>query len=126
MASSEQAEGLKLIADWCKWLVTIETGAIAWLANSIDKPSSNLVAQRSILLSLSSFIVSIIAAGLICSAIPTSVTDIEPEERVMDRRIYLAGRSVGPFWAYTQALFYTFLIGILSFAIGVAVKFVGT
>jgi hypothetical protein len=125
MARQEQTEGLRLIADWCKWLVTIETGAIAWLAESVStSPHSqfrigNLAEQICILSALLSFIVSIISAGLICSAIPTSVTDILPDEKVMNRGIFLAGCWLGPLWLYMQTLFFTFLIGIVALSTGI-------
>jgi hypothetical protein len=71
-------------------------------------------------IALFSFVSSIVVAGLICSAIPTSVADITPVEKIMDRQFYIGDHPVGPLVAYLHVLFAFFLIGIGGFATGVA------
>src|SRR5579862_2431556 len=118
-ASPAQTEGLRQISEWCKWLVTVESVTVGLIATLVVKdPHSSLLSQGftkwSLFIALGSFVCSIFTAGTIVSAIPTAITDMGKDEngndaKVMDRHIYLFGSSFGPFWAYTNVLFISFL-----------------
>lgn len=69
---SSALEGLKLIADWAKWLITVETAAIAVIgaylkANPILLPSIVKVASTA---AVCSFVVSMAAAALLLLSLP--------------------------------------------------------
>jgi hypothetical protein len=69
---SSALEGLKLIADWAKWLITVETAAIAVIgaylkANPILLPKTvKLVSTAAVC----SFVISMAAAALLLLSLP--------------------------------------------------------
>jgi hypothetical protein len=69
-----------------------------------------------VIIALIAFVLSIIVAGMVVSGIPDSITDIQPEQRVMNREIYFINRPVGFLYFYVELLFGLFLIGVIAFA----------
>jgi len=122
MATSGQTEALKLISEWCKWTVTVESAAIGLIVTILDRNETHLLrghifGKVALITTIFSFVASIVCAGTIVSAIPTAIADINEGERVLDREIYVINRSVGPIWMYSEILFGTFLFGIIGLAV---------
>jgi hypothetical protein len=120
-ADNTQTEGLKMISDWCKWIVTIETGAIALIGALITKGGAPLgnSARYGLISSVTFFIVSIVFACGILSALPASFVDIKPGEHVWDRGIYVGRIHL---WTLSTAAYFLsgfFILGILAFSFGV-------
>lgn len=121
MADSGQTEGLKLIGEWCKWLVAVQTGAIGLVGTLYKPDGGQLFAYHPAAIwflvgTIVCFVFSIIVAGAIFSAIPSALTDIKETEKVMDRPVIVFNGKVGPFWFYVPTLFVLFVAGVLQFA----------
>jgi hypothetical protein len=124
-ASPDQTEGLKLIGEWCKWLVTVETAAIGVIGTFLlkENPAITTCAKLGCRTAVISFVCSIIVAGGIFSAIPISVQDMKTEnEKILDRRIYLFGKGVLPLYVANHLLFGLFVLGIAAFAMVVVFR----
>ena len=65
-------EALKMVADWSKWLITIETGSIAVLGAWVTKePHSHEGPVRLLItVALGSFVISIAAAAFLLVSLP--------------------------------------------------------
>jgi len=117
MASTQQQiEALKLIGDWCKWIVTVETAAIAAIGAYIkfgQSASNSIRFQYSCTFAILCFISSMFFAAGIISAIPTSVTEMAEGDAIWDRMIY--GPYDGEIIKFRKAA--SFLFGL--FALGV-------
>ena len=116
-----KTEGLKMIAEWCKWLVAVQSGAIGLIATLI-KTDGRLELGQDILMkrllggSVVCFVVSILLTGAIFGSIPSALTDIGEDERVMNRPIIVFNAKFGVFWFFIPLLFIFFLAGIGLFA----------
>lgn len=120
-ATQDQIEGLKLISEWCKWLVTVETAAIAFIDTSVVRQSAQLVpcVKFGCGVAVLSFVCSIVVAGGTFSAIPIAVQDMEAGQRILDRDIYLFKIPVFSLYIASHLLFGLFAAGIGAFAIAV-------
>lgn len=90
--TSNSLEALKLISDWGKWLVTIETVAIAIIGSALlatDRPSAPMLAEVFGTVAIGSFLISIIAAAALLLTLPEIAQNIRP-----DRNIWLTEDSV--------------------------------
>jgi hypothetical protein len=75
--------------------------------------------KEGLIVALVAFILAIVAAGIVISAIPDSITDIQPGQAVMDRRVYFVARSFGFMYVYVELLFGLFLVGLIALATSV-------
>lgn len=121
-ATSTQIEGLKLINDWCKWIVTIETAGIAIIgavAKEADLSKFGHHVRSMCAVSVLSFICSTVIAAVLLSAIPTSMEDIQPTQKIWDRSVYVLSYQPCSFTLAGHALGAFFLLGIVTFALAV-------
>ncbi len=122
----EQTEGLKMIADWCKWAITVETGAIALIGSTAFKEGERAHLAHGVAgcaaTSIVAFAFSMAVALLILSAIPTALQHIGPGMSVLDREVYAFMRPIGKIHVYAYLLGGLFLIGILSFGAAVTIQ----
>ena len=86
-------EAIKLVSDWAKWLVTIETAIITIIGAffATDQPvpiSAKLVGTFAI----GSFTVSIIAAAILLLTLPEIAQNLRPDQNIWLTRDSVAGR----------------------------------
>lgn len=120
MATPEQTEAIKLLGDWCKWLVTIETGSIAAImaVSKLEGSGHTMLLYRcSCTIALASFVASILVTAWTTLSLPTSLQDIGKKESIWDRRAYLL-IFAPPTWVLVYWQFLLFILGIVAFAIG--------
>jgi hypothetical protein len=118
-ASLDQTEALKLISDWCKWLITLETtavGVVAALAKQDSEFTSSWWTRWGCGIAVVCFVCSIVVAAAISSNIPTSVQDVKPGEKIWDRWIYVVNKAVCRMHFAANLLFGLFVIGVAAFA----------
>ena len=116
-ATSQQSEAIKLIGDWAKWIVAVETGAIAAIG-IFGKGAQNRVSHVAYVGSVGCFALSIMLASMVLLSLPAAVQDIDPHEKVWDRVC-----AIGPFQPSLRIVvggqFLLFVVGIGAFAVGV-------
>ena len=118
-ASPDQIEGLKLISEWCKWLITVETaavGGVGALARDSNGISSSHWVRLGYGFAVASFVCSIVVAAAILSNVPTSVQDMKPGDKIWDRWIYLVNRPICAMHLAGNLLFGLFILGVVSFS----------
>jgi hypothetical protein len=122
-ADNNQADGLKQIAEWSRWLVTVETGAIALIGiyYKIGTPIDKTIFW---LLSIAIFclFISIISAALLIISIPAAFQDIKQFEKVLERQ------TTFPFFNFqlyklVLVQFVFFVFGVLCLCIAVIETF---
>jgi len=91
---SNALEALKMINDWSKWLITIETGAIAIIGSVIrlDSVSSSLLAKVFASASIVFFLGSIATAALLLLSLPEIAQMLRPDENIWLTRDSIIGR----------------------------------
>jgi hypothetical protein len=84
MSETRALESLKLISDWTKWLTTIETGVIVLIGSSFasDKVRRSFIEKLFEILSVSYFIISIIAAAMLLWTLPEIVQRLRPDTNI--------------------------------------------
>ena len=134
MATPDETSALNSIADWCKWLVAIETGAIGFIATMLKPGSENVAVLQpfttwGLLVAVVCFGLSIIVAAATLTAIPASFVDLHFDERggqvnqVWHRGVfYWSGRGYGSLEAAAKTLFVLFVLGIVAFGASVISK----
>lgn len=121
-ASSTQIEGLKLINHWCKWIVTIEIAGIAIIGAMAKETDLSKVGHHVRIMcavSVFSFICSTVIAAVLLSAIPTSMEDIKPTDKIWDRFVHVFRYEPCSFTVAGHALGGLFLLGLVTFALAV-------
>ena len=115
-------EALRLISDWAKWLITIETGAIAVIGATVsaksksgEKPSKSVMTLATG--AVASFTVSIAAAAVLLLSLPEIAQSVRPETNIWLTSDSVLGKLFG-LNTQTLASFESvfFGVGILSFA----------
>ena len=102
--TSSSLEAIKLISDWGKWLVTIETAAIAVIGSALlssDRSAVHSAAKVLGSLAISSFLISIVAAAALLLTLPEIAQYLKPNQNVWLTEDSVAGRLLG---LNTQAL----------------------
>ena len=95
--TSSSLEAARFISDWGKWIVAIETAAIAIIGaffNSGQKSAAN-AAKVFGTLAIGCFLVSIAAAALLLLTLPEIVQRLRPGENIWLTRDSVAGRLLG-------------------------------
>ena len=92
--TSNSLEAIKLISDWGKWLVTIETAAIAIIGAffTADRPSLPGLAKVFGTLAISSFLVSITAAAILLLTLPEIAQNLRADRNIWLTRDSVAGQ----------------------------------
>ena len=87
-------EALKLISDWGKWLVTIETGLVAIIATQFASGARGMTtwAKRLATLSMASLAASILAAAALLLTLPEIAQTVQPDQNIWTTRDSVAGR----------------------------------
>ena len=120
-SDSVNLEALKFINDWSKWLITIETGAIAITGTLF---SQGTVGKATILMkflgisAIVSFVLSIISAAFLLWTLPEIAQNLRPGENIWLTEDSVAGellRMNTQRLAVIESIF--FIIGILLFTI---------
>ena len=112
-------EALKLISDWAKWLITIETGAIALIGAIIRAEFAGAAPRVRTLAAAAvcSFVISITAAAMLLLTLPDIAQRLQPNVDVWLTSDTVAGRILGlntQALALIESLF--FGVGLLCFA----------
>ena len=86
-------EAIKLVSDWAKWLVTIETAIITIIGAffATDQPMQ-MEAKVIGTLAIGSFTVSIIAAAILLLTLPEIAQNLRPDQNIWLTRDSVAGR----------------------------------
>jgi hypothetical protein len=94
---SNSLEALKLISDWGKWLITIETAAIAVIGGALaskDRPIPKL-AKVFATSAVGSFLISIVAAAMLLLTLPEIAQSVREGENIWLTEDSVAGRLLG-------------------------------
>ena len=117
--TSNALEGIRLISDWAKWLITIETAAIAVIGAAFKqdgvRPSS--VSKVLATAAVVSFVISIAAAALLLLSLPEIAQSPRADINIWLTRDSVIGRVFGmntQDFATTESFF--FGVGVVSFA----------
>ena len=86
-------EAIKLVSDWAKWLVTIETAIITIIGAffATDQPMQ-MSAKMIGTFAIGSFTVSIIAAAILLLTLPEIAQNLRPDQNIWLTRDSVAGR----------------------------------
>jgi hypothetical protein len=118
-------EANKLVGEWCKWLVTIETAAIAAIAafSKVDDGRS-LGASFKVPSALATlcFVASIAITSLIMISLPTNVQDITPDDSLWDRPVFGPRSFEKPLWWVTYVQMGLFVAGVAAFCVGAIMR----
>ena len=91
--TADALEALRLISDWGKWLIAIETAAIAVIGALFTTASAcSRVVKLLGSIAMGSFLISIIAAGMLLATLPEIAQTIAPNENVWSTSDSVAGR----------------------------------
>jgi hypothetical protein len=119
-------EALKLVGDWAKWLVTIETGAIAIIGATAAQISGGRRARTIGMfatLSVASFIVSIAGAAFLLLSLPEIAQTRDSRVNVWPTQDSYIGTVLGAnrqTLAIVESVF--FGVGVVMFAAMVAAR----
>ena len=92
--TSNSLEATRLISDWGKWLVTIETAAIAIVGALFARgqPPVPELAKVFGTLAISSFLVSIAAAAILLLTLPEIAQNLRADQNIWLTQDSVAGR----------------------------------
>ena len=117
--ASNTLDALRFISDWAKWLITIETGAIAVIGGMItgNRLAHAASARLWATAAIGSFVASIIAAAILLVSLPEIVQTLQPGVNIWLTSDSVLGRVFG-LDTQTLALLESafFGLGILCFA----------
>ena len=91
---SNALEGLRLANDWSKWLITIETGAIAIIGSAIRVENGVLPDLAKVFgtASIVSFLIWIAAAAVLLLTLPENAQMLQPDVNIWMTHDSIAGR----------------------------------
>jgi hypothetical protein len=122
--NSNALEGLKLISDWAKWLITIEAGAIAIIGAIVgtDKAPPPYLVKVFVTGAIICFLISIVAAALLLLSLPEIAQNLQPRTNIWSTQDSMIGRvfrtNIQGF-AILESLF--FGLGVVCFSIAIVV-----
>ena len=117
--TSTALEALRLISDWAKWLITIETGAIAIIGTIIKAETATSSESVRVFATgaIGSFVISIASAAALLLTLPDIAQNLQPQvdvwltsDTVVGRVFHLNTQDI----ALMESVF--FGLGILCFA----------
>ena len=117
--TANSMDALKLISDWAKWLIAVQTGAIG-LIGGLFKPTAAFPKLGKILVSsaLGCFVISIAAAALLLLSLPEIAQTLDGRTNIWLTRDSIIGRVFGAntqAFAFAESLF--FGLGVVLIAI---------
>jgi uncharacterized membrane protein YeaQ/YmgE (transglycosylase-associated protein family) len=118
--TSNNLEAIRLVSDWGKWLVTIETAAIAIIGAFLADDRTQVPELAKVLgtLAIGSFLLSIAGAAILLLTLPEIAQNLRADQNIWLTRDSVAGKVLR---ANTQGLA---LLESIFFGFGV-VLFVG-
>ena len=127
----QQMEAIKLLNDWSKWVITIETAAIAGMFEVIKELSTNpapgplargfTIALNSLLLgAVIAFVASIYYAGRLLFSLPDIAEQLPHAKEKSINEMKGAYMGAGIF-VYEKRQFYGFVAGLIFVALATAV-----
>ena len=116
-------EAIKLLADWSKWLVLVQTGAIS-VSGALWKPEvvegASILSKILMTTTMLCFAFSILAASYLLKSLPATAQRLPPPE---GQDIYLMGTYEGtkgiPLYRVANAETYSFVAGFIFFTLTV-------
>jgi hypothetical protein len=92
--NSNSLEAIKLISDWAKWLITIETASSAIIGAYFAKGHApkNYSTEMFATLAIGSFLVSIAAAAILLLTLPEITQDLQPNQNIWLTRDSVVGK----------------------------------
>jgi hypothetical protein len=90
-------EALRLISDWGKWLITIETAAIAVIGGVLANTDRHfpVLAKVFATSAVGSFLVSIVAAAMLLLTLPEIAQTVRADQNIWLTSDSVAGRLLG-------------------------------
>jgi hypothetical protein len=94
---SGSLEALRLISDWGKWLITIETAAIAVIGGAVANKERRIPATAKVLATsaVGSFLISIVAAAMLLLTLPEIAQSVSAGQNIWLTEDSVAGRVLG-------------------------------
>jgi hypothetical protein len=123
-ATPQQTAAISMIADWSKWIVAVETAAIAAIAAFVKPLSIGArlnFARYAVAAALVCFVISIILASIVLLSLPAAFQDIEATEKVWDR-VAAIGPFTPPLIKVVGGQLILFGFGICAFGAAVVVS----
>ena len=95
--TSNALEGLRLISDWAKWLITIETAAIAIIGVAFKQEGIRppFVSKVLATVAIVAFVISIAAAALLLLSLPEIAQRLQADTNIWMTRDSVLGRVFG-------------------------------
>lgn len=92
--NSNALEGLRLIANWSKWLITLETGAVSIIGTLViaEHVPISFLANIFATVSIICFFISIAAAAILLLSLPEIAKTLQPEQNIWITRDSIIGR----------------------------------
>jgi hypothetical protein len=113
-----------MIADWSKWIVAVETAAIAAIGACVKPRSIGACLnfeRYAVAAALVCFVFSIILASFVLLSLPAAYQDIKETEQVWDR-VAAVGPFAPPLRNVVGCQLILFALGICAFSAGVVVS----
>src|SRR5688572_29619869 len=117
MDDSNALEALRLVSDWAKWLITIETGAIATIGAIVKGNDATLQQRGFATAAVLCFVASICSAAVLLLSLPEVAQTLRPginiwmtSDSVLNSTFGLDTQTLATF----ESLF--FAVGIICFA----------
>jgi hypothetical protein len=120
-ATEQQTDAIKLIGDWCKWFVAVETFSIAAIGAAFKSDSGwtlTFPVAALCIITVVTFFLSIILAAMALSCLPEAVQDISPDQSVWDRKANIFGFE-RPLWQVIHWQTVLFILGLGAFVVAV-------
>jgi hypothetical protein len=94
---SNSLEALKLISDWGKWLITIETAAIAVIGGALANKDRAIPTLAKVFATsaVGSFLISIVAAAMLLLTLPEIAQSVSADQNIWLTEDSVAGRLLG-------------------------------
>lgn len=94
---SNSLEALKLISDWGKWLITIETAAIAVIGGALANTDRAIPTLAKVFATsaVGSFLISIVAAAMLLLTLPEIAQSVRADQNIWLTEDSVAGRLLG-------------------------------
>lgn len=115
-------EAVKLLADWSKWCVLVETGAIAGITNFLTKSGGLTPTARNLITaSTICFGISIVTAAVLLLSLPATVQRLPPR---YPNDVFHMGTFEGTkgirIYSVVQIQTCFFIFGLVSFVVAIA------
>jgi hypothetical protein len=124
LRQKQQMEALKLLSDWSKWLVTIETGAVFAALLKFSETPTGLRGVGSFVIAIGAilcFLFSIVSAGRLLYSIPGVVEALpHATEKHIDEMKDWSLKT--PLITHERHQWFSFLWGLCLFAVAMLMR----